>query len=263
MRQTFILFFIFSYASLSCNDKQVHGIVSNEAKSHYIRVVQGKDTVLFEKIASEKETIYSENYLDRSCTLYSGMTLNLNTAPVPTKDGYLKVDFSMPVPGCEIASGYVLESDVESSLPKVDAMSKNERAFLSTIAYAEGTGDTYNYIFSHASFSSYEDHPRQRKCSNGLCSNAAGRYQFLAGTWDPLARKAGVKDFTPASQDMVCLALIKEVDATQDVMASNQYASFERAIYSLSGKWASLPGAPYGQPTKSMSDLWRFYQSQL
>ncbi len=263
MRQTAILFFILPFASLSCNDKQVHGIVSSEPMTNYIRVIQGKDTVLFEKVSSEKDSIYSENYLDRRCNLYSGMTLNLNMPPVPTKDGYLKVDFSFPVPGCEIASGYVLESDVESSFSKVETMSKNEKAFLSTIAYAEGTGDAYNYIFSHASFSSYEDHPRQRKCSNGLCSNAAGRYQFLAGTWDPLARKAGVKDFTPASQDTVCLALIKEVDATQDVIASNQYASFERAIYSLSGKWASLPGAPYGQPTKSMSDLWRFYQSQL
>jgi len=263
MRRAVILLSILSHACLSCNDKQVHGLLVNEPAAHFIRVIPGKDTVLYERIASEKVTLYSEKDLDRSCILYSHTTLNLNLPPEPTKDGYLKVNFSIPLPGCDITSGYVLDSDVHSSLPKVDHMSKNERAFLSTIAYAEGTGDSYNYIFSHASFDSYEDHPRQRKCSNGLCSNAAGRYQFLAGTWDPLAKKAGVKDFTPVSQDMVCLALIKQVDATQDVLSSHQYASFERAIYSLSGKWASLPGAPYGQPTKSMSDLWRFYQSQL
>jgi muramidase (phage lysozyme) len=263
MRRAVILFIVLSHASLSCNDKQVHGVLLTEPTSHFIRVVEGKDTVLYERIASEKQTVYSETYLDRSCVLYARSTVNLKTPPQATKDGFLKIEFSLPIPGCEILIGYVLESDVESSLVKVEHMSKNEKAFLSTIAYAEGTGDAYNYIFSHASFDSYEDHPRQRKCSNGLCSNAAGRYQFLAGTWDPLAKKMGINDFSPISQDIMCLALIREVDATEDVINSSEYASFERAMYSLSGKWASLPGAPYGQPTKSMSDLWRFYQSQL
>lgn len=249
---------------LSCNNLLVHGNLRAIEVPDYVKINDDKDTLFFESNEySNSEEVDSEEG-KVTCKLYASARLALKAKPRLTADRKLLIELLLPLPGCRIQEGYVLASDVESSLPSNQLMSKSERAFLSTIAYAEGTGDVYNYIFSHASFSSFDDHPRKRKCStSGLCSNAAGRYQFLSGTWDQLAKKTGVRDFSPESQDIMCLALIRQVDATEDVANAHNYASFERAVYSLSGKWASLPGASYGQPTKPMTEIWRYFQSQL
>jgi muramidase (phage lysozyme) len=137
------------------------------------------------------------------------------------------------------------------------------RAFLDTLAYAEGTNAQYNYIFTHAVFTSYADHPRTRKCAGRLCSDAAGRYQFLSDTWDPLAEDLGIRDFTPPSQDKAVLELIRRDGAYRAVAASANYESFKSAVYKLNNIWASLPGSPYGQPTHSMSALWSFHKKAL
>lgn len=136
------------------------------------------------------------------------------------------------------------------------------RAFLDTLAYAEGTGDRYDYIFSHATFGDFSDHPRRVICSYGLCSDAAGRYQFLSTTWDELANKLGLPDFSPASQDKACVEKIAEFGA-YDNIAAGDYDNFSAALGKLNTTWASLPGSPYGQPTHSVGELWDFYQAAL
>jgi muramidase (phage lysozyme) len=59
--------------------------------------------------------------------------------------------------------------------------------------------------------SSFADHPRQFSViadgpNAGKKSSASGKYQFIEGTWDAAARMAGVKDFTPQSQDRAAWA---------------------------------------------------------
>jgi muramidase (phage lysozyme) len=79
---------------------------------------------------------------------------------------------------------------------------------LNTIAFAEGTAGPrgYNTMFTHAQFdNNFVDHPRQLQRSNGLASDAAGRYQFLSTTWDPTARALGLNDFSPVNQDIGAL----------------------------------------------------------
>ncbi|MEY4064699.1 MAG: hypothetical protein RIR26_907, partial [Pseudomonadota bacterium] len=78
----------------------------------------------------------------------------------PLSDGsHLLVDTEELLPGCEFSKGYVFRPHVAASSLR-SLFSANVSAFLDTIGYAEGTGDEYNYMFTHKIFYSYSDHPR-------------------------------------------------------------------------------------------------------
>jgi murein DD-endopeptidase MepM/ murein hydrolase activator NlpD len=119
-------------------------------------------------------------------------------------------------------------------------------AFLDLIAWAEGTGDRYDIQFTGSSFTG-DTHPRQIRCSEGLCSDAAGRYQFLSTTWDGL----GLPDFSPSSQDKGAIALLKSSGAYDLILAGD----IEGAVCKAGPVWASLPCNDYNQPQKSTDDL--------
>lgn len=130
----------------------------------------------------------------------------------------------------------------------------NIAAFLMMIRTAEGTADANGYrrIFGGQLFDSFADHPRRAVTAtfgNGLTvtSTAAGAYQFLSTTWDEAKRGAGVPDFSPASQDLAAVFLIKRRGALDDVREGR----FDLAVAKCAKEWASLPGSPYGQPTIS------------
>lgn len=132
----------------------------------------------------------------------------------------------------------------------------NLAAFLTMIAVSEGTeelGDHgYNVLVGGTLFEGYADHPRKLiDLGNGLRSTAAGRYQILERTFDAYKVQLHLPDFSPASQDAIALQLIHECHATQDVVIGN----FDGAVSSCASRWASLPGAGYGQREQKMADL--------
>lgn len=133
----------------------------------------------------------------------------------------------------------------------------NIAAFLKVIRYAEGTtgANGYRTIYGGSLFTDMSDHPRQLKCynSNGkrICSDAAGAYQFLSTTWDEVAAKLGLTDFSEKSQDAGAVQKLEDRGALDYVLSGD----FENAIKKCAKEWASLPYSPYGQPTKSMSEL--------
>lgn len=138
----------------------------------------------------------------------------------------------------------------------------NVRAFLDTIAYAEGTAGPRGYqtMFGYRYFDSYADHPRQYfpftdGAGRSLRSSAAGRYQIIVKTWDTLRARLGLPDFSPASQDAAAIELIRERGALRDVQAGRVAA----AISKCRSVWASLPGAGYAQPERSLSSLIQAY----
>lgn len=177
---------------------------------------------------------------------------------------HMVVELAAPLPGCQFNRGYVFMSHVSSSSAGgAWQLPRNVRAFLDTLAYAEGTDENYNYIFTHATFESYADHPRKRKCSGKLCSDAAGRYQFLSRTWDGLTGELGLTDFTPPSQEKAAVEIFRRAGAYTNVSKSNVYENFTAALGKLNGTWASLPGSPYGQPTHSTARLWLVYKAAL
>lgn len=177
---------------------------------------------------------------------------------------HMVVDLAAQLPGCQFSRGYVFMSHVSSSSAGgAWQLPRNVRAFLDTVAYAEGTGESYNYIFTHATFESYADHPRKRKCAGKLCSDAAGRYQFLSRTWDGLAPELGLADFTPPSQEKAAVEIIRRAGAYANVSKSSVHENFTAALVKLNGIWASLPGSPYGQPTHATAKLWLVYKAAL
>lgn len=140
-------------------------------------------------------------------------------------------------------------------------------AFLDMIAYAEGTlgKNGYRMHFAGEFFYDFHDHPRRVVCAKygastkQLCSSAAGRYQFLQKTWDDLVPKIKADNFGPLNQDRAAIALILGNNAL-DLIKNGE---IEAAIERLNTIWASFPGAPYGQPTYSLSHLKQVYLQQL
>jgi lysozyme len=138
-------------------------------------------------------------------------------------------------------------------------MATNARAFLDMIAYSEGAD--YDTLFGGGKFDSYADHPRQvfsftNSKGEALRTSAAGRYQFLARTWDYLKQKLALPDFGPASQDAAAIELIRERGAFHDVAAGR----CQSAIAKCAPIWASLPGAGYNQPERKIASLLNAYQ---
>jgi len=142
-----------------------------------------------------------------------------------------------------------------------DMENANLQAFLAVIRYAEGTAGANGYrtLFGGSLFDSFADHPRQRVTARlggrEITSSAAGAYQILERTWDDIQRLAGLPDFSPASQDKAAAFLIRRRGALADVRAGR----FDAALQKCGKEWASLPGSPYGQPVKSLSDVRRVY----
>jgi len=139
------------------------------------------------------------------------------------------------------------------------------RALLDTIAYAEGTAsaDGYYTIYSYQYFNDYSDHPRRIACawsgSTWLCSDAAGRYQMLSTTFDYVAEPLGLTDFSPASQDLAAVELIRRCGGLDKIKRGD----FEGAVFAIRSEWASLPGAGYGQPERQLDDLRRVYDQRF
>ena len=133
----------------------------------------------------------------------------------------------------------------------------NAQRFLRMLAQAEGTlqkggGNPYRAGFGGSQIASLADHPRvtrEFRQTDGKVNrtSAAGAYQFLASTWDGLAKQLGLKDFSPRSQDLGAMELIRQAGALGDVLEGR----FDRAVAKTGRIWASLPSSPYAQPRKS------------
>ena len=142
-------------------------------------------------------------------------------------------------------------------------MSANLRAFLYLIAWCEGTSgpNGYRTIVGGEKFDDFSDHPNRIKSgtfSNGKAwrSSAAGRYQFLHSTWLECKHALSLPDFSPESQDAAAVYLIKRRGALHAV----EQGDLDNAIHLCRHEWASLPGSPYGQPTKTLAECRAVFQ---
>jgi muramidase (phage lysozyme) len=126
----------------------------------------------------------------------------------------------------------------------------NVRTFLDLISETEGTTKHgYSTAFGGGVLPALNDHPRtvQTFGKKGEKTSAAGRYQFLQSTWDDVAKKYGLTDFGPTSQDIAAVELLRRNGALSDVLNGD----FKQAIARSGATWASLPSSPYNQPKKS------------
>lgn len=154
-------------------------------------------------------------------------------------------------------------------------MNPNIQAFMKTIRFSEGTlnhpltvNDGYDVIVTGIDgkpevFTDFSDHPfaksRPGKVFNkaGQRSTASGGYQQLYKYWPTYKEQLGLKDFSPESQDRLCLQLLKEQRAIADIEAGH----IRRAIAKCANIWASFPGAGYGQREHKVEVLIEAYKN--
>lgn len=141
-------------------------------------------------------------------------------------------------------------------------MDKNTqlRAFLDLIAWSEGTDNGrqptnnhgYDVIVGGKLFYDYSKHPGVYvKLNARLTSSAAGRYQILEKFAKHYMKQLRLPDFGPDSQDKIAIQLIKECKALDDIYAGRIHS----AVYKCRSRWASLPGAGYGQHEQKIEKL--------
>ena len=157
----------------------------------------------------------------------------------------------------------------EEVLPRVGV-----QAFLRVIREGESSQDTTAYWWLYGSTKAapkladtLADHPRVKTfeqydgqfIKNGKIdyTTAAGAYQITATTWDTVVQPAlKLPDFTPESQDLAAVYLLKYRKALDDVMAGR----FAAACAKLTSEWASMPGASHGdQPSVAMAHALAVY----
>lgn len=134
----------------------------------------------------------------------------------------------------------------------------NVQAFLRVIRAGETTQDdrAYRMMFGGALAAGLDAHPNKIVTANGYTSTAAGAYQFLTRTWNECVQALNLKDFSPASQDLAAVFLIRRRGALDDVVAGR----LDEAVAKCNREWASLPGSPYGQPTRTMQQALAVYR---
>jgi len=126
------------------------------------------------------------------------------------------------------------------------------RGLLATISGPE-SGGKYNVRYGGATFDDMSRHPNIPEVirsgpNAGRTSTAAGRYQFLKGTWDEAAAALGLRDFSPASQDKAAWWLAsreyrrKTGRELLTDLRSNDPSVRAGIGQVLSGQWTSMPG---------------------
>lgn len=126
-------------------------------------------------------------------------------------------------------------------------------------------GATYNTLFGGGTFKDYSRHPDQVVRSGGYASAAAGRYQFLPGTYASVQRELGLPDFSPRSQDEAMVAKVRErLMPAGGLAALSQAGTLTPKLQSLlAPEWASFPTEKgtsyYGQPVKKASQIQQWF----
>lgn len=125
------------------------------------------------------------------------------------------------------------------------AFSDEEIALLQAIARSESAG-SWNVIYGGSHFNDYDKHPAKFVTitsgpHKGEKSSAAGKFQITKTTYDRVAPKLGISDFSPESQMRIALYLAKEAYGP-DLLKDLRDGKAADVGKKLSEVWTSLPG---------------------
>ena len=119
----------------------------------------------------------------------------------------------------------------------------NVGAFLKAIAEAEGGGYDFKYGAVKGKkkdpwrFSDYSTHPGP---GIGGRTTAAGMYQITVDTWRQHGGKMGLVDFSPKTQDLIAVEIIRSVGVIDKIKVGD----IASAMSPVARKWAALPKGP-------------------
>ena len=137
-----------------------------------------------------------------------------------------------------------------------------QRAFLDTIAYAEGSKWDICYGGYKANYNS-KSYPCPRRRLNGITSSAFGAFQILDTTWRANADKECMHNFSKICQIKIANKLLKSGGISKLIQSGN----ITPAINKSSRIWASMPTSrgksAYGQPSHKLSKLLSYYNKKV
>jgi len=144
------------------------------------------------------------------------------------------------------------------------------RGLLNAIAGPE-SGGAYDVIYGGRHIDDLSHHPHiavpiASGPNKGKTSSAAGKYQFLGDTWDDIAGRYGLQDFSPANQDYGAWALANEVYRKKtggDLTEALRAGKLPEVAQTLSGTWTSLAGGIEAQPQGQGRGLLANYQTGM
>lgn len=142
----------------------------------------------------------------------------------------------------------------------------NVSAFLAAIGKAEGGG--YDFMYGAVEgkknnpwrMKNYDTHPG---AGQGGISSPAGMYQINKTTWEDFGkRRLGITDFTPESQNLIAVEMLRSMGLLDSIVAGDIPAALNKSSH----KWAALPSGPgkpgrYNQPYKSYEKFVEFYEA--
>lgn len=143
---------------------------------------------------------------------------------------------------------------------------RNVAAFIRAIAIAEGGGYDFKYGAFKGKrndpwrFSDYSTHPGPGR---GGVTTAAGMYQINIPTWKDHGGKMGLTDFSPKTQDLIAIEILRSIDVIDKIKAGDVAGAMPRS----SVKWAALPKGPglkgghANQPFVTYEEFFRNYQA--
>lgn len=142
---------------------------------------------------------------------------------------------------------------------------------LDTVSFAEGTNrdnlaDSYRVMYGGGLAKDLTRHPDTVIHGGRYSSAAAGRYQFMPGTWERTASRLGLKTFGQTEQDLAALKLARDRLLPIGGLSVLQKEGLSPRVSNLlAPEWASFPTTEgvsyYGQPVKSYSELDKFYRN--
>lgn len=116
----------------------------------------------------------------------------------------------------------------------------NIHAFLKAIAEAEGGGYDFKYGAIKEKrndpwrFTDYSTHPGP---GFGGKTTAAGMYQENIDTWREMGGNMGLSDFTPATQDLIAVEILRVIKVVESIKSGDINAALDKASH----RWSSLP----------------------
>lgn len=119
----------------------------------------------------------------------------------------------------------------------------NVSAFIKSIAEAEGGGYDFKYGAVKGKrndpwrFTDFSTHPGP---GFGGRTTAAGMYQITVDTWREHGGKMGLTDFSPKTQDLMAVEMLRSVGVIDKIKAGD----IAGAMGPTAVKWAALPKGP-------------------
>ena len=120
---------------------------------------------------------------------------------------------------------------------------RNIAAFLKAIAAAEGGGYDFRYgALKERSndrwrFTDMSTHPGPGIDGK---STAAGMYQITRPTWEHHGAKLGLRDFSPRTQDLIAVEILRSLGVIELIKAGRIAAAMPK----VARTWAALPVGP-------------------